>query len=581
MNILGINAYHADSSACIFINNELKFAVEEERLNRIKHWSGLPILSIEACLQYCEIELSDVDFIIINQNSKKNLKEKIIYSLKNISISKLLKSIEIKNLRKNISSDIYKKFSKSKKKPKILYCEHHLAHVYSSFSPSGYKESCFLSLDGFGDFVSTMEGFVDNRNIEIGKKIFFPHSLGILYQAVTQFLGFDNYGDEYKVMGLASYGTPKEVTRIQKLIKYNYEGDFELNLDFFTHHTSKFKYSLNNKSPFFSKIYSENIMEVLGCPRLKNQHISSYQKDLAASLQKVYEEIFFLKLNSIYKKYNNQNLVLSGGCIHNSVANGKIKNNTSFKNIYIPPAPGDAGGAIGSVFYLLNKDNKTHPINQSYLGNCYLNSFIESCIKQNQLLIENNNCKVTFIQNFKSVCDYVSLSLTRAKIIGWFQGRMEWGPRALGNRSILGDPRNIDFKNLINKKIKKREDFRPFAPSILHEYVNDWLEVQNIFDPYMSGVYMVKQDKKHLIPAVTHFDGSARAQTVTRDLNKKYYELIESFFNLTGIPMLLNTSFNENEPIVNTPQEAIDCFLRTKMDVLVIENWIIERNFND
>jgi len=577
MNILGINAYHADSSACIFINNELKFATEEERLNRIKHWSGLPILSIDACLRYCELEFSDIDFIIINQNSKKNLKEKLLYSLKNISFFKFFYSIKVKNLRNNISNEIYKKFSKSKKTPKILYCEHHLAHVYSSFSPSKYKESCFLSLDGFGDFVSSMEGFVDNCNIKISKKIFFPNSLGILYQAVTQFLGFNNYGDEYKVMGLASYGMPKEINRINKLIKYNYDGDFELNLDFFTHHTSKFKYSLDNKSPIFSNIYSEKIFEILGYPRLKNEDISLYHKNLAASLQTVYEKIFFLKLNSIYKKYNNHNLVLSGGCIHNSVANGKIKKNTSFKNVYIPPAPGDAGGAVGGVFYFLNKEKKNSFSNFSYLGEEYSNKTVEFFIEKNRFLIERNNCIIKNIENFNSICENVAFYLTQSKIIGWFQDRMEWGPRALGNRSILGDPRNPNFKCLINKKIKKREDFRPFAPSILHEYANDWLEEQNVFDPYMSGVYTVKKNKRHLIPAVTHFDGSARAQTVSKNLNKKFYNLIESFFKLTSVPMLLNTSFNENEPIVNTPQEAIDCFLRTEMDILVISNWIIER----
>lgn len=581
MNILGINCYHADSSASIFVNNKLEFAIEEERLNRIKNWSGFPALSIAECLKFCDLKISDINLVVINQDYKKNLKEKLLFFLKNPSFGQIIKSIALKKKKFNLRKDFKFYFPQTNKSLKIYQCEHHISHVYSSFVPSQFKDSCFLTIDGFGDFVSTMSGFLDSSKIDINEKIFFPHSLGILYQAMTQFLGFNSYGDEYKVMGLSSYGEATECDKIKKIINYDLMGNFNLNLEYFNHHNKVFSYSLDNCRPVFSKIFSNNVINILGTGRIYEKEITKYHMNLAASLQKVYEDIFFLKINKIYEKYQNINLCIAGGCAHNSVANGKIKKRTKFKNIYIPSAPGDAGGAIGSVFYFLNKNKIYHHSTNPYLGNDFSHEKIKEYIIKNEIFLKNNNCNIEFLNDFENTAKETSLLLSQKKIIGWFQGRSEWGPRALGNRSILGDPRDANFKDLINRKIKKREDFRPFAPSIMEDQVNNWFVEQNICDNFMSGVYVLKNNKKNLVPAITHFDGTARVQTVNKNLNYKFYQLINYFFILTNIPMLLNTSFNENEPIVNNPQEAIDCFLRTKMDVLVIENCIIKRKNNE
>ena len=569
---LGINFLHSDTSASIFKNNELIAAAEEERFTRIKHTSNFPERSIKFCLTEANINLSQLNVVSINSNPFNSLSRKIIFTLKNpkainlaisslsnikekVSLNKLLQAIDDKNVFNG----------------KIKFVDHHESHIASSLAFSEFDESVNVSLDGFGDFSSCAWGVYTNGRSTISERIYFPHSLGIFYQAITQFLGFKNYGDEYKVMGLSSYGEEKFKDEISKLVFSTKKG-YELNLKYFTHHKKNIIKKNNNGQIEYENLYSNKLIEILGKERKKNDPITDTHKDIAKSAQIVYEEIFLKLLNNLYDKYKIKNLTLSGGCIMNSVANGKILKNTPFKNIYIPPNPGDAGGAIGSAASLINSQNKIIVKNYSFLGNKFYSEDIEKYLKINSALKKFQIKKLSL----KDLINVTAKSLTESKIIGWFQGRMEWGPRALGNRSILADPRNPNIKNIINLKIKRRESFRPFAPSVLNEFSKEWFEI-NKEVPFMSEVYPVKKDKQHILPAITHVDGTGRLQTVKKQDNEKYYKLILRFYELTNVPVILNTSFNENEPIVRTPQEAINCFLRTSMDILVLEDWIITR----
>ena len=572
---LGLNFLHSDTSACIFKDNELIAAAEEERFTRVKHTSNFPLNSINFCIEQAKISLSDITTVSINSNPYQSLYRKIFYVLKNPrsiiltlnSLNNLKKKTSLKKLIQSI--DPNNKFSGN-----IKYIDHHESHIASSLFFSKFNECVNLSLDGFGDFSSSAWGLYKNDKFKIDKRIFFPHSLGIFYQAITQFLGFKKYGDEYKVMGLASYGNPIFKNKISELVKITNNG-FKLNLKYFVHHKSNIINKQENGQIIYDNLYSKKLLDLLGRERLATDEINQIHKDIARSAQEVYEDIFISLLNKLYSKYKINNLTLSGGCIMNSVANGKILEKTEFKNIYISPNPGDAGGSIGSAASLIKKNNKEilNKNTYSFLGNEYTDDNIETILKENSLSEKFHIQKITY----KKIIEETANSLQKSLIVGWFQGKMEWGPRALGNRSILADPRNPDIKNILNIKIKRRESFRPFAPSILVDFVNEWFEI-NSEVPYMSEVYPVRSDKRSILPAITHVDGTGRLQTVKKSENKKYYDLISKFNELTSVPVLLNTSFNENEPIVRTPQEALNCFLRTNMDVLVLGNWMIKRS---
>ena len=572
---LGINFLHSDTSACIFKGNNLIAAAEEERFTRIKHTSNFPINSINYCLSEARVDISKIKTISINSNPLSSLNRKIFYIVKNPKSLRLALS-SLKNINKKISIRklIQNIDQKRKFNGKIKYIDHHKSHIASSLFFSNFDECVNVSIDGFGDFASCAWGAYKNGKSKIDNRIYFPHSLGIFYQAITQYLGFKNYGDEYKVMGLSSYGRPKFIDEISKIV-YSTTNGFELDLKYFEHQKKNIIKKNVNGQLEYDNLYSKELINLLGKERNPNHLITDKHKDIAKSAQFVYEKIFLNLLNYLYKKYKIRNLTLSGGCIMNSVANGKILKKTPFTNIYIPPNPGDAGGSIGSaVTSLKRKINKNIILkNYSYLGNKYSSKDIERYILSNNELkkfkIEKNN-EIDLINKTASF-------LTESKIIGWFQGRMEWGPRALGNRSILADARNPKIKDIINLKIKRRESFRPFAPSVLSEFSNDWFEIKKEV-PYMSEVYPVKSEKQKILPAITHVDGTGRLQTVKKQDNKIYYDLIFKFYQLTTVPVILNTSFNENEPIVRNPQEAIDCFLRTNMDILVLEDWIIRRS---
>lgn len=580
MIILGINAYHGDSSASIVVDGELKAAVEEERFRRIKHWAGFPSLSIQYCLEEAGICISDVDYVAINSDPKANLFKKIGFTLKKRPDLKLVMD-RIKNAKERVSveEELKKVFPGEKLNCTVKHVEHHLAHLASCYLVSPYEKAITVSVDGFGDFSSAAWGVGDGVDINVEGRVYFPHSLGIYYQAMTQFLGFPHYGDEYKVMGLAPYGEPKYIEQMRQIVMLNNDGSFKLNLDYFRHHKEKIDYEWENGSPHVGELYADTLEGLLGARRNKDDELKQKHKDIARSIQAMYEEAFFHLLNTLYKKHNIDNLTLAGGCAMNSVANGKVKRNTPFKHVYIQSAAGDAGGAIGAAFVVardVGDMSKTSHMDHAYWGPEFSNDKIKTVLEVSANELNEQDCMVEYVEDESDLCWKTAELIADAKVVGWFQGRLEWGPRALGNRSIVCDPRRADMKDILNLKIKRRESFRPFAPSILREAVKNWFEEDDEV-PFMMKVFQIKEEKRKEIPAVTHADGSGRLQTVYKDTNPRYYKLIEEFNKITGVPIILNTSFNENEPVVCNPQEALDCFLRTKMDVLVLGNYFIQR----
>lgn len=582
MIVLGLNAYHGDSAAALIKDGKLIAAAEEERFRRIKHWSGMPSESIRWCLQDAGLKLSDVDHIAINRNPKVNNLRRALYVLrKRPSLQLILKRFG--NIRRAASFEDQVKdaFPGEALRAQIHHVEHHLAHLASSYLVSGFDEAVCLSVDGFGDFASSAWGLGRGSDITIDGRVYFPHSLGIFYTVITQFIGFPHYGDEYKVMGLAPYGQPKYLPQMREIVQIQSDGSFKLNLKYFRHHSDDVHYTWDNCCPEVGTLYrKEALEELLGPERAKGQPLEQKHHDLARSAQAMYEEAFFALLQSLHGKYRCSDLALSGGCAMNSVANGKVYLNSPFKRMYLPASAGDAGGAIGSAFVVARQqDTSTKPfvMDHAYVGPRSTDDEIKSLLESRTAEIQAEGCTVRRYEDEGELCQTTAAAITEGKVIGWFQGRMEWGPRALGNRSILGDPRRADMKDILNLKIKRRESFRPFAPSILREEVNEWFE-QDDDVPFMMEVFQVRQDKRTQIPATTHVDGSGRLQTVHRETNPRYHRLISSYKAITGVPILLNTSFNENEPVVCRPQEALDCFLRTKMDVLVLNDWIVARN---
>ena len=579
MVILGLNAYHGDASACLVIGGKLIAAAEEERFRRIKHWAGFPSEAIKYCLSEAGIGLADVDHVAINQDARANLWKKIGFTLaKRPDPGLVLDRIRNKKERANVAEELSRAFQGERFAGEVHEVEHHLAHLASAFYVSPFDNATVVSVDGFGDFASSGWGVGNGAEIRVEDKVYFPHSLGIFYQALTQYLGFPNYGDEYKVMGLAPYGEPKYLPEMRRIVLLRDDGSFRLNLDFFRHHREKIEYEWENGEPRVGELFTDALRKLLGPIRNKNEELTQHHKDIARSVQAMYEEAFFHLLNMLHKHHGLDNLALAGGCAMNSVANGKIYRNTPFKKLYIQSAAGDAGGAIGAAFSVWHKlgGKREFVMDHAYWGPQFDDGVIGSLLDRNDEKLAGQGIKRELVNDEDMLFNRTAKAISEGKVVGWFQGRMEWGSRALGNRSILGDPRRADMKDILNLKIKRRESFRPFAPSILRESVPDWFETDDDV-PFMMQVYQIQDDKRQLIPAVTHVDGSGRLQTVGSDTNPRYYRLIEAFKELTGVPLVLNTSFNENEPVVCNPKEALDCFLRTKMDVLVLGNWFVAR----
>ena len=575
MIIIGINAYHADSSAAIFVNGQLVAAIEEERFTRIKHWAGFPALSVAFCLQEAGIGFKDVDYFAIGRYPRAKLLNKAWYLVKNPANSIGLITERLSNSRKVSSIEqelsIISGLPEMVFKEKIIQVEHHRSHIASAFFASPFQEAACISIDGSGDFTTTMLGIGKGNEVRINGSIDFPHSLGIFYTAFTQLLGFTNYGDEYKVMGLAPYGKPVYEDRLRKIVQLKKDGLFKLDLTYFsTGSRGNITYG-SDHIPKLSRMCGDKMLHQFGRPRDKDEPLTQYHKDLAASVQSMAEKVIFHLLENLHKKTGCDNLCLAGGVAQNSVANGKITRHTPFKNVYVPCAGHDAGIAMGAALYVQHQVQK-QPRQPAIMNACTGSHFSNACIKE--LLVEK--C-IPFSEYADDVLfDKITACLISGGVVGWFNGRAEFGPRALGGRSILADPRRADAKEILNVKIKRRESFRPFAPSVLKEYTGVFFELDEEV-PFMEKVFPVKKDKQQLIPAVTHADGTGRLQTVDKNISPRYYALIETFRKKTGIPILLNTSFNENEPIVNLPAEALNCYLRTSMDMLVMENILVSR----
>lgn len=581
MNILGINAYHGDSSACLVIDGKLVAAAEEERFRRIKHWAGFPSESIRYCLKEANLSIQNIDHVAVNSNPKANLGKKLIYVLKKApQLTYIFDRVRHASKRYAIQQDFEKEFSVVLSQEKIHRVEHHLCHMSSCYSVSPFKQAVVVSVDGFGDFASAAWGVGHGRQIQIDQKVYFPHSLGLFYQALTQYLGFPNYGDEYKLMGLTAYGEPKYLPQMKEIVHVYPDGKFALNIKYFLHDHRKFTFQWEKGSPVVGQIFSDKLETLLGQPpRKAEEPVSQWHKDVAASVQAMYETAFFNILNKAYEKYNISDLALAGGCAMNSLANGRIYKNTSYKRVYIQSAAGDAGGAIGAAFAIWNELSTNHEsffMNHAYWGPHYDSKQIKEVLNEQEDKLQEQGIHLEYIESEDELCKKTAQVVSQGNVIGWFQGRMEWGPRALGNRSIVCDPRRADMKDILNLKIKRRESFRPFAPSVLREETSEWFEYDDDV-PFMMKVFPIRKEKQSQIPAVTHVDGTGRLQTVSMTTNPRYYKLIQAFKEITGVPMVLNTSFNENEPIVLNPQQALDCFLRTKMDVLVLGNYFLRR----
>ncbi len=565
--ILGINCLHADSSACIIKDGKLIYAIEEERINREKHTSNLPINSIKECLNKTGIKEEDITDVAFNTKPKTNLYIKIKYLIKNFSF----KNNFIKRYyNKNILDKIFSNNLNFNSKVKFFFIEHHLAHIASAYYASEFNDAIGLSIDGSGDFTTMMIAECKDENIRVIEKINFPDSLGIFYHAMTQFLGFKNFGDEYKAMGLAPYGKPIYFDKIKDNLFIEDDKFFKLNMKYFNHGNLNFDYSYKSLNSI-PNIYS-NELNNLFCFEIKNINQEDFRKNLSSSVQKIYEYFFLKILNKIKNINFSKNLVFAGGCALNSTANNILINKDFSKNIFIPVAPGDNGGSLGAAFYVSKRIIKNNNFNNPYLGTAYDENEIEDIIKKKYKYDVNYKKFETKEEKFNSATNII----INKGVIAWFQNKMEFGPRALGNRSILADPRNKNIKELINLKVKRRENFRPFAPSVLSEKQDEWYE-EKFYNRYMSAVMNIKSEKKNIVPGVVHVDNTSRVQTVDKNLNECFYNLIYVFYKKTSVPMLLNTSFNENEPIVRTPEDAIDCLLRTNIDALFLEDFYLEK----
>lgn len=575
MIILGINAYHADSSAAIFVNGKMIAAIEEERFRRVKHWAGFPDLAIKFCLKEAGVSFEQVDFFAIGRDPKAKFLKKVLFVASNPGGSIKVIKDRLSNSKKAASIDeelaAVSGLPVQSFKGKVINVEHHRSHIASAFFASPFEEAACLSIDGSGDFTTTMIGIGKGADIEIIDSVDFPHSIGIFYTAFTQLLGFPHYGDEYKVMGMAPYGEPKYVDKLADVVHLTDDGLFKLNLAYFRSATQGVISYGDDNIPVVAPLYSDLMAERFGPVRKKDEPLQQYHKDLAASVQRFTEKVIFHILNYLQKRTGLQNVCIAGGVAQNSVANGKITRNTTFKNVYIPSAGHDAGISMGAALYVqhqLQKTPRQASIRSAYTGSNFSNEEIKSILKEKNISFSEHKDEELFCK--------ITTCLENGGVVGWFNGRAEFGPRALGGRSIIADPRRADAKEILNSKIKRRESFRPFAPSILKEHVSDYFELSDEV-PFMEKVFPIKKEKQSQVPAVTHVDGSGRLQTVDKEISPRYHGLIEAFYKRTGVPILLNTSFNENEPIVNSPEEALACYLRTNMDMLVMENIVVER----
>ena len=576
MNILGINAYHADASAAIVCDGQLVAAVEEERFNRIKHCAGFPYQAVRYCLDVAGIKPEELTHIAVARDTRANLDKKLLYALK-------IPQMALRRLAPQESSRRSKKRSpRPWISPLRIWLRRSLGSNTTrpisparSSSQASTRRRCYQLT--VWRFSSTMWGVGRDKEMKIAGSIAFPHSLGFFYTAITQYLGFWKYGDEYKVMGLASYGRPEFKDEFNKIVRLEENGKprFNLGLDYFIHHKVGSEITWDEGSPVIGKLYSDRLEKRLGAAREAGSSVESRHQNIASSLQARLEDSVLSLLNQLNRLYGVKKLCMAGGVAFNCVANGQIFDRTPFEEVYIPTAAGDAGLAIGAAFYVEHQvlgRPRSFKMDNAYWGPQFTNEQIRQTLDSKK--IADSGYRIVELSD-EEITRETAKRIADGKIVGWFQGRLEFGPRALGNRSIVADPRRAEMKDILNSRIKHRESFRPFAPSILEERVGDYFDHSHP-SPFMLMTYRVKPEKRSDIPAPTHVDGTGRLQTVNREQNPRYWGLISEFERLTGVPVVLNTSFNDNEPVVCRPEEAIECFLRTKMDVLAIGNYLVE-----
>jgi carbamoyltransferase len=582
MNILGINAYHGDVAAVLLRDGELVAAVEEERLRRIKHVAGFPGQAIRACLEIGGLTGHDVHHVAVSRRPRAHLLRKMLFAARRRPDRSLLASRasnyrRVEALGETVATALGLRPGEAR--PLMHWVEHHPAHLASAFFVSPHEEAAVCAIDGFGDFVSTSWGVGRGAAIDVRHRTYFPHSLGVLYLAITQHLGFTGFGDEFKVMGLAPYGQPDRVEPLRRLIHLKPGGGFALDLSYFQHWNGGASMTWDDGEPKLGRVFSPKLESLLGPARQPDEPLTAGHEALAASLQIVFEDAAFHVLNGVARATGERTLCLAGGCAMNSVANGKIRERTPFTEVYVQPAAGDNGTALGAacwVWHQVLRRPRSFVMRHAYWGPSFDDAAIDRAIASRTTELDAQACVVRTFASRDELNAWTAGHIAQGHVVGWFQGRMEWGARALGNRSILGDPRRADMRDIINSRIKFREKFRPFAPSVLEEALDDYF-VGAVADPFMLQVYPVRPDRRETIPAVTHVDGSGRLQTVSRTSNPEFWGVIRAFEELTGVPIVLNTSFNENEPIVHEPAEALDCFLRTRMDVIVLGNRAIAK----
>lgn len=578
MIVLGINAYHANASAALVIDGQLVAAVEEERLNRVKYAAGLPARAVEYCLQSAGVKLSDVDHIALPRNPWARLGTKLRFAMRmpRFAIERAKVASRFGGIQEELASNL--EIDPTTIRAQTHRIEHHRAHIASAFFVSPFERAAVLSADGLGDFASTMWGAGEGSNLRIDGATAFPHSLGMFYTAMTQFLGFHKFGEEYKVMGLAAYGSPAFGDFFCDIVAPEKPLGVRLNLRYFTHHKSgpEMTWNASDQTPVLGRLFSSQLEEQFGPPREPASPIENRHKDFAASMQARLEEVLLANVNALYEQTKLKTLCLAGGVAFNCLANGKLLEQTPFEQIYVQPAAGDGGLSIGAAFAVYHQvlgKPRSFQMNHVFWGPSFSTSEIREALTNSRQYLD---LRIRELEE-DALVRATATHIAQGKIVGWLQGRAEWGPRALGNRSILADPRRPEMKETLNRRIKHREEFRPFAPSVLEESVGEYFE-QTHPSPFMTFAYKVRASKRGAIPAPTHVDGTGRLQTVDRESHPLYWKLLRAFGDVTGIPVLLNTSFNDNEPIVCHPREALACFERTRMDVLVLGNFILEKS---
>jgi carbamoyltransferase len=556
MNIIGIAAFYHDASCCILQDGKLIAAVEEERFTRIKFDPSIPKNAFNYCLKEAGITIKDVDCIAFYEDPRKKISRQIWSGLiKNDS------SLKTKNFNK-VEEEIRTILGYE---GEIVYVDHHASHAASAYYFSGFDDAALLTVDGVGEWATTTYGTGKGDHIELFEEVHFPHSIGLLYSTMTSYLGFRVNNGEYKVMGLAPYGKAIYADQVRELIELHENGQFKLNMKYFDFIKG-------------NRMYTDALPELFGrAPRERESEMEQFHMDVAKSLQVVLEDTLIEKANYLYEKTGAENLCMAGGVALNCVANGKILKNTPFKKLFVQPSSNDAGGALGAAALAYVQKTGKRPHNErmphAYLGPAYSVEDIAKTLGATNINYTN------LIGDKKNLMKEVATRLSEGKVVGWYQGRMEFGPRALGSRSIIADPRNPEMKDRINAMVKKREGFRPFAPAALHEKATEHFDIDHE-SPFMLETCQVKSEL--FLPAITHVDGSARLQTVTEEANGRFYELIKAFDEITDCPILLNTSFNvRGEPIVCTPEDAIRCFVNTDIDCLVLEDFIIDRSQNN